>query len=116
MTLIATKALYNPREYGKVSAGQTFTASDRLARELIERGYAVSQTYDTKVIVAGPPIRYDVKEGTAAAPFRDGTHPDAEPPALVAVRAAVRAVSDVLSAGNSGGIERGKHHGSAGGK
>ena len=116
MTLIATKDLYNRSEYGSVSAGQTFTVADHLARELIARGAAVSQTYDTKVIVAGPPLRYEIKEGTAAAPFRDGTHPDAGPPALVAVRAAVRAVSDVQTAGNPGGVERGKHNRSAGGK
>ncbi len=116
MTLIATRSLYNRLEYGKVAAGQTFTAPDHVARELIDRGYAVSQTYQTKVIVAGQPIQYAVKEGTAAAPFRHGAGVDPEPPALVAVRAAVRAVSDVQAAGNPGSVERGKHHGSAGGK
>jgi hypothetical protein len=95
MTLIATKDLYNRSEYGRVAAGETFTVGDRLARELIDRGYAVTQAYDTKVIVAGPPVRYEIKEGTAAAPFRHVPAPDTEPPALVALGVAVRAVSDV---------------------
>lgn len=113
MTIVATKPLYNPREYGHISAGAAFTVADRIARNLIERGYAVPLVYETKVVTAARAPVYDVKEGTTAAPFRDLPAADAQPPALAAVRAAVRAVSDVPPAGDSGGLKRRKNRGSA---
>jgi hypothetical protein len=108
MTLIATKPLYNPRVYGRVSIGTPFTVDDRLAQELIMKGYAVAQTYDTKILTPATPLKYDVKEGTAAKPFRDVPAADQEPPALAAVRVAVRAVSDASAPGNPGSVERRK--------
>jgi len=116
MLIIAVKELYNPRVYGRLAAGQSAEVPDHIARELIRGGLAIPLQYETKVITAAAPVSYEVKEGTAAPPFRDGADSDKGPAALVAVRAAVRAVSDVLSTGNPGGIQRGKHRGSAGRK
>jgi len=116
MLIVATKPIYSPRVYGRLAAGQLAEVPNHIARELIRNGVAVPLQYETKVITAGPPLAYDVKEGTAAPPFRDGPGADQGPPALARVRAAVRAVSDVLASGNPGGVQRGEHHRSAGGK
>ena len=116
MTLVAAKHLYNPRQYGHVAPGEVFSVDDRAGRDLCARGCARQLTYETKVITAGPPPAYEVKEGTAAKPFRHLPVIDPEPPALAAVRVAVRAVSDVPPARDSGSVERGKRRGSAAGK
>jgi hypothetical protein len=116
MLIIAVKPIYNPRVYGQLAAGQSAEVPDHIARELIRGKLAIPLAYETKIITAAAPATYDVKEGTAAPPFRDGPGSDSGPAALVAVRAAVRAVSDVLAAGDSGGIQRGKHRRSSGGK
>jgi len=95
MTLIALKQLYNRREYGLVAAGEVFDVEDRSARDLVSRGCAIRLGYETAATRAAPaPAIYEVKEGTAAPPFRDRPAADAEPPALAALRVAVRAVSD----------------------
>jgi hypothetical protein len=100
MELIANRPFVDVM-LGRVVAGEVFTEpSPRKRRDLIARGIARALTYETKV------IRPEVKPA-AALPFRDVLAADPEPPALAALVAAVRAVSDVPLDGDSGRVERG---------
>lgn len=99
MRLIANRQLTG--DYGTVPPGAYFDADEDTALSLIKRGLATQTdfTYETKVITPEAPV-------VTATPFRHLPDPDPEPAALAAVRASVRAVSDVLAQGTPGSVER----------
>ena len=106
MKLIANQQLTG--DYGTVLPGQWFECDAPVAEQLIQRGLATRaliRTYETKVVVPEAPM-------VGADPFRNVFSFDEEPPALVALRTAVCAVSDVPPARDSGHSGRGECVGS----
>ena len=113
MQLIANRQLTG--DYGTVSEGEAFEASEEVAAVLLKSGVAYARfaqpfTYETKVVTPEAP---EVKPQSAL-PFResrDVPHSDKEPAALAAVRDAVRAVSDLADEGNTRRVERRRRRG-----
>ncbi len=82
MLVTALKSFFHGR---RIESGELIDVSDREARDMSRRGLV---SYETKIIT--PEV-----QPLPAVPFRNVPAVDPEPAALVALGAAVRAVSDV---------------------
>ncbi len=109
MILIANQQLTG--DYGTVFDGECFECAPEVGEKLIASGlahprYAPGVQYETKVVTPEAPLITQEVKPQSALPFRDLSDPHEGPPALAAVRDAVRAVSDLSVEGNTRRIER----------
>jgi hypothetical protein len=104
MLLIANRQLTG--DFGTVAPEEQFFCAEDEGNQLLQKGLARLAYrpvhYETKVITPEAP---EVKPG-GVLPFRDVPVIDAEPPALAALVAAVRAVPDVPAPGDPDRVER----------